>query len=103
MEKADIDNTCLYVILCVYQNRFTCIFKSMYQGIMNIRWGSVCMDFLGAHSQQIMNLLILHRRIPELTSPQTFLKKNGNPIKLSPMNIHVIVSTIISNTILESV
>lgn len=76
----------------------------MYQGIMNIRWGSVCMDFLGAHSQQIMNLLILHRRIPKLTFPQTFsLKKNGNPIKLAPMNIHVIVSTIISNTILESV
>lgn len=43
---------------------------------MNIRWGSVCMDFLGAHSQQIMNLLILHRRIPKLTFPQTFsLKK----------------------------
>lgn len=32
-----------------------------------------------------------------------FFKKNGNPIKLAPMNIHVIVSTIISNTILESV
>lgn len=68
---------------------------------MNIRWGSVCMDFLGAHSQQIMSLHILHRRIPELTSPQTFLKKME--IQLSPMNIHVIVSTIISNTILESV
>lgn len=57
----------------------------MYRGIINIRWGSIRVDFLGTHYQQIMNLLILHRRIRKITSPQTFLK-NGNPIKLAPMN-----------------
>lgn len=69
----------------------------MYRGIINIRWGSIRVDFLGTHYQQIMNLLILHRRIRKITSPQTFLK-NGNPIKLAPMNWNV--STVISNTII---
>lgn len=56
------------LIFCAYQK----IFKPLYCGIINILSGSIWMDFLGTHSQLIMNLFILHTGIHKITPPQTF-------------------------------
>lgn len=72
MEKADthVDNTCCLIHLFFVQIKK--IFKPLYCGIINILSGSIWMDFLGTHSQLIMNLFILHTGIHKITPPQTF-------------------------------